>query len=114
MKKEKMRTFRRRLREDLKDSEFKAHYQEERQVLKLAVKIAKLRKKKGLFSGICGLKMAIISETVDKVHMELGLMEMPRPWKSANSADIHRRLEKPRQKRLGFPTFPQARLRVSF
>jgi DNA-binding XRE family transcriptional regulator len=48
MKKEKVRTFRSRLREDLKDSEFKAHYQEERQALKLAMKIAKLRKKKGL------------------------------------------------------------------
>jgi hypothetical protein len=25
-------------------------------------------------------------------------MEMTRPWKSAKSADFHRRLEKPRQK----------------
>jgi hypothetical protein len=27
-----------------------------------------------------------------------GLMEMPHPWKSANSADSHRCLGKPRQK----------------
>ncbi len=52
MKKEKVRTFRSRLREDLKDSEFKAHYQEERQALKLAMKIAKLREKKDCLSTI--------------------------------------------------------------
>jgi transcriptional regulator with XRE-family HTH domain len=34
--------------EDLKDPSFTAHYQEERQALKLAMKIAKLREKKGL------------------------------------------------------------------
>jgi transcriptional regulator with XRE-family HTH domain len=33
MKKAKVRTFRNRLREDLKDPEFKAHYQEERQAV---------------------------------------------------------------------------------
>jgi len=48
MKKGKVRTFRSRLREDLKDPEFRAHYQEERQALNLAMKIAKLRQKKGL------------------------------------------------------------------
>jgi DNA-binding XRE family transcriptional regulator len=48
MKKGKLRTFRNRLYEDLKDSEFRAHYEEERQALKLAMKIAKLREKKGL------------------------------------------------------------------
>ena len=41
MKKGKVRTFRSRLREDLKDPEFRAHYQEERQALNLAMKIAK-------------------------------------------------------------------------
>ena len=48
MKKGKVRTFRSRLIEDLKDPEFKAHYQEECQALKLALKISKLREKKGL------------------------------------------------------------------
>ena len=48
MKKGKVRTFQSRLREDIKDPEFKAHYQEERQALKLAMKIAELREKKGL------------------------------------------------------------------
>ena len=36
--KDKVRTFRSRLSEDLKDPEFKTHYQEELQVLKLAAK----------------------------------------------------------------------------
>jgi DNA-binding XRE family transcriptional regulator len=36
------------LRKELKDPEFKAHYQEERQALKLAMKNVKLREKKGL------------------------------------------------------------------
>jgi DNA-binding XRE family transcriptional regulator len=48
MKKGKVRTFKSRLREELKDPEFRAHYQEERQALILAMKIAKLREKKGL------------------------------------------------------------------
>jgi len=48
MKKSKIRTFQSRLREDFKDPEFKAHYQEEKQALKLAMKIAELRENKGL------------------------------------------------------------------
>jgi len=48
MKKTSNRTFRSRLHEDLKDPEFKALYKEERQALKLAMKVVKLREKKGL------------------------------------------------------------------
>jgi DNA-binding XRE family transcriptional regulator len=48
MKKSKVRTFKSRLSEDLKDPELKAHYQEERQALTLAMKITGLREKKGL------------------------------------------------------------------
>ena len=48
MKKGKVRTFRSRLREDLKYPEFRAYYQEARHALNLAMKIAKLRQKKGL------------------------------------------------------------------
>ncbi len=40
MKKSKVRTFKSRLREDLKDPAFKAHYFEERHALHLAMKIA--------------------------------------------------------------------------
>lgn len=48
MKKGKVRTFRSRLREDLKDPEFRSYYKEERYALNLAMKIAKLRQRKGL------------------------------------------------------------------
>src|SRR3990172_8225548 len=48
MKKGKVRTFQSRLREDIKDPEFKAHYEEEKQALILAMKIAELRDQKGL------------------------------------------------------------------
>jgi transcriptional regulator with XRE-family HTH domain len=36
------------LYEDLKDPEFKVHYEEERQALQLAMRITKLREKRGL------------------------------------------------------------------
>jgi len=48
MKKGKIRTFRSRLREDIKDPEFNTHYEEEKEALKLAMKIAELRENKGL------------------------------------------------------------------
>lgn len=51
MKKGKVRAFQSRLREDLKDPEFTAHYEEERQVLKLAVKIATVCEKKACHNG---------------------------------------------------------------
>lgn len=65
MKKNKIRTFRSRLREDMKDPEFKAHYKEERQALMLAMKIAKLREKKRLsqlqFAKLMGTSQQAIS-----------------------------------------------------
>jgi DNA-binding XRE family transcriptional regulator len=48
MKRGKVRTFQSRLREDMKDPEFREHYEEEKQALMLAIKIAELREKKGL------------------------------------------------------------------
>lgn len=48
MKKNRVRTFQSRLKEDMKDPEFKAYYKEERQALLLALKIAELREKKKL------------------------------------------------------------------
>ena len=41
-----IRTFKRRLREDLRDPVFKAHLFEERNALQLTMKIAKLREEK--------------------------------------------------------------------
>jgi DNA-binding XRE family transcriptional regulator len=48
MKRGKVRTFQSRLREDMKDPEFREHYEEEKQALMLAIKITELREKKGL------------------------------------------------------------------
>ena len=68
MKKEKVRTFRSRLREDLKDPEFKAHYQEERQALKLALQIAKLREKKGLSQQQMAKLMGTSQQAVSRIE----------------------------------------------
>ncbi len=68
MKKEKVRTFKSRLCEDLKDPEFKAHYQEERQALKLAMKIAKLREKKGLSQQQMAKLMGTSQQAVSRIE----------------------------------------------
>jgi len=68
MKKEMVRTFRNRLREDLKDPEFKAHYLEERQALKLAMKIAKLREKKGLSQQQMAKLMGTSQQAVSRIE----------------------------------------------
>ena len=68
MKKGKVRTFQSRLHEDLKDPEFKAHYQEERQALKLAMKIAKLREKKGLSQQQMAKLMGTSQQAVSRIE----------------------------------------------
>ncbi len=68
MKKEKVRTFSSRLREDLKDPEFKAHYQEERQALKLAMKIAKLRERKGLSQQQLAKLMGTSQQAISRIE----------------------------------------------
>lgn len=68
MKKGKVRTFRSRLREDLKDPEFKAHYQEERQALILAMKIAKLREKKGLSQQQLAKLMGTSQQAISRIE----------------------------------------------
>jgi predicted XRE-type DNA-binding protein len=68
MKQGKVRTFRSRLREDLKDPEFKSHYQEERQALKLAMKIAKLCEKKGLSQQQMAKLMGTSQQAVSRIE----------------------------------------------
>ncbi len=48
MRKPKIQTFREHLKEELKDPEFRKYFEEERQALELAIKIARLREKMGL------------------------------------------------------------------
>ena len=64
----KARTFKSRLREDLKDPVFKAHYQEERQALKLAMKIANLREKKGLSQQQMAKLMGTSQQAISRIE----------------------------------------------
>jgi DNA-binding XRE family transcriptional regulator len=68
MKKGKVRTFKSRLSEDLKDPEFRAHYQEERQALILAMKIAKLREKKGLSQQQLAKLMGTSQQAISRIE----------------------------------------------
>jgi transcriptional regulator with XRE-family HTH domain len=56
------------LREDLKDPEFKAHYQEERQALKLAMRIATLREKKGLSQQQMAKLMGTSQQAISRIE----------------------------------------------
>ncbi|PIV01799.1 MAG: transcriptional regulator [Syntrophobacterales bacterium CG03_land_8_20_14_0_80_58_14] len=68
MKKGKVRTFQSRLREDIKDPEFKTHYQEERQALKLAMKIAELRDQKGLSQQELAKLMGTSQQAISRIE----------------------------------------------
>ena len=68
MKKGKVRTFQSRLREDMKDPEFKAHFQEERQALKLAMKIAELRENKGLSQQQLAKLMGTSQQAISRIE----------------------------------------------
>ena len=68
MKDSKIRTFRSRLSEDLKDPEFKVHYREERQALKLSLKIAKLRAKKGLSQQELAKLMGTSQQAISRIE----------------------------------------------
>ena len=68
MKKAEVRTFRSRLREDLKDPEFRKHYREERQSLKLAMKIIKLREKKGLSQQELAKLMGTSQQAISRIE----------------------------------------------
>jgi DNA-binding XRE family transcriptional regulator len=68
MKREGVRTFKSRLREELKDPEFKRHYDEERQALKLAIKIAALREKKGLSQQELAKLMGTSQQAISRIE----------------------------------------------
>ncbi|MEN6320032.1 MAG: helix-turn-helix transcriptional regulator [Syntrophaceae bacterium] len=68
MKKSKVRTFQSRLKEDIKDPEFKAHYEEEKQALKLAIKIAELREKKGLSQQQLAKLMGTSQQAISRIE----------------------------------------------
>ena len=68
MKTLKTRTFRDRLREDLKDHEFKAHFEEERQALEVALKVASLREEKGLTQQRLAKLMGTSQQAVSRIE----------------------------------------------
>jgi len=68
MKKSHIRTFKSRLREDLKDPAFKAHFLEERNALQLAMKIAKLREQKGLTQGKMAKLMGTSQQAISRIE----------------------------------------------
>ena len=68
MKREGLRTFRSRLREELKDPEFKRYYEDERQALKLAIKIAALREQKGLSQQELAKRMGTSQQAISRIE----------------------------------------------
>jgi DNA-binding XRE family transcriptional regulator len=68
MNKCKVRTFKSRLRDELKDPEFKAHYQEEKQALKMAMKIAELREKNGLSQQQLAKLMGTSQQAISRIE----------------------------------------------
>jgi DNA-binding XRE family transcriptional regulator len=68
MRKPKIRTFQERLREDLKDPEFRRHFEEERRALALALKIAKLREQKGLTQQELAKLMGTSQQAISRIE----------------------------------------------
>jgi len=68
MKREGVRTFKGRLQEELRDPEFKRLYDDERQALKLAIKIAALREKKGLSQQELAKRMGTSQQAISRIE----------------------------------------------
>ena len=56
------------MREDIKDPEFKTHYQEEGQALKLAMKITELRDQKGLSQQELAKLMGTSQQAISRIE----------------------------------------------
>ena len=68
MKKMKIRTFQSRLKNDLKDIEFKTLYKEERRALQLSLKITKLREEKGLTQAKLANLMKTSQQAISRIE----------------------------------------------
>lgn len=68
MKREGIRTFKGRLRKELKDPEFRRQYEEERQALQLAIKIAALREQKGLSQQDLAKRMGTSQQAISRIE----------------------------------------------
>ncbi len=68
MRKSKVRTFRERLREDLKDPEFRRDFEEERRALALALKISRLREQRGLSQTELARLMGTSQQAISRIE----------------------------------------------
>ena len=94
MKKGKVRTFQSRLRDDLKDPEFKAHYEEEKQALMLAIKIVELREKKGLSQQQLAKLMGTSQQAISRIESgEYGGFTLKTLEKIAESTGMRVKIE---------------------
>ncbi len=68
MRTPKIRTFRERLKEDLKDPEFRRYLEEERRALAMAMKIAEVREKADLSQKELAARMGSSQQTVSRLE----------------------------------------------
>ena len=68
MRKPKVRKLRDRLREDLKDPKFRQQFEAERRALGLALKIVKLREKKGLTQTQLARLMGTSQQAISRIE----------------------------------------------
>ena len=68
MRKPKVRKLRDRLREDLKDPKFRQQFEVERRALGLALKITKLREKKGLTQAQLARLMGTSQQAISRIE----------------------------------------------
>ncbi|MGR3310307.1 MAG: helix-turn-helix transcriptional regulator [Candidatus Brocadiales bacterium] len=87
--KTRVRYHKNRLKEDLKNSEFRKHYEKEKKALKIAYQIAKLRRKLGLsqkdFAKRVGTTQQVISRLESGTYTGYTLKTLERVAKATNT-----------------------------
>lgn len=68
MRKLKIRTFQEHLKKELKDPEFRKHFEEERRALALAIKITTLRERRGLTQKDLAKAMGTSQQAVSRIE----------------------------------------------
>ena len=68
MGKSKIRTFRDRLKEDLKDPEFKRHFEEEQKAIALAIQIVELRERLGISQMELAKRMGTSQQAISRLE----------------------------------------------
>lgn len=68
MRKAKLRTFQERLRKDLNNPEFRRRFEEERRALALALKISRLREKRGLTQKQLARLMGTSQQAISRIE----------------------------------------------